>query len=508
MIEVRSNSGLVPKWEYVAPELTYLSPDGGLSQWSDLEPVAITLENISGSGDTFPLQAYFAYCESELYIGLLLPKREGTVSGVELIFIGNNGVFDGIIVDSDLMEGRDVAYVNNSHVAFDSDLGGREGVDVTISDEGDNEFYMIVEETNFPEGDLDTDWEFDEGDSVAVVLQAWVDKDKNMTNRPNFSTVVFDFNFLRLSIKVDIPDKEVDLHNAINPGKYSETKFSSYYGDELEIILDGKKDEDFWKHATTFEISSCLINQKSASSLYNTEEPSSRSVNCTLANDKDNLYLFLEMEKESADSSLYDLLLVLGNNKNCLYNLSSHLFVCKINPSEGSYIYLGLTADFIFPGIISDGTSIVSTVSTWSIQGLTYDSFNIFGDHGIMGAELKLPLFEINENSEGTQEIDFTGGEVVIVDMTYEIIENEPIDPYDNPWSVMIREGDQLKFVIHEIEVNDETFETTDFETTETPFDLEIVIITIFSILPLEVILLRKRRKNQVKNLQLSDNFS
>ena len=233
---IEGSNEILPKWEYVAPQIDDIDLHGGVSQWSDYTPIAITLQDISGSGVSLLLDAYFGYNATHLFIGLLIPDQEVTVYGVEIIFIANGDIYDGIIVDTDLQEGRDVTYVNTTHVAFDTDLGGLEFVSVDITDYGEEEFYMIVDDVRYPSQDMESDWDFDDGDSAAVVFQAWGNKEKNATNRPNFSTVVNDFNYLRLSINYDNGDS-LALLNPTNIGKMSDKERQEKLKDlKMELI--------------------------------------------------------------------------------------------------------------------------------------------------------------------------------------------------------------------------------------------------------------------------------
>ncbi len=467
-------------WAYIAPELDYITLDGGLTQWSDFTPISITLDNVSMTGETFQIQAYFAYYGSILYIGLLIPKTSNTVYGAELVFIGNNGTFDGIIIDSELMEGRDVTYLNTTHIAYDSDLGSIENVNVSISDEGDDEFYMIAKETRYPEGNLEGSWEFDEGDSVAVVFQLWVNKIKTNTNRPNFSTGVFKFNYLRLSIKYNLNHKQIELHNSINPGKYNSSVIRSLFTDELDFVLDGKKDESFWEHATSFKIINYLNSKSALNSIQNSVNPDSINVTCTFANDHDNFIMHLEIQKLISNSTIGELSIVFGIDENCLYNLNSQLLICRIRPSVGACFISELHADIRNPGIISDIPSddfiILSSIKTWNIQGLEYESFGTFGDSSVEGVEVNIPILSSAQADIPPLISPESSRNLYIADLTLSVNYSYPSDPRSHPFSYIRSEDGQLRFTIHQIDLSENTFEIGKID-----YNLPITIVVILA---------------------------
>ncbi|MHA1954846.1 MAG: hypothetical protein ACW96U_12970, partial [Candidatus Heimdallarchaeaceae archaeon] len=294
-VKAQPITDLEPTWEVIAHEIPPFTLHEIISQWSEFGPTKSFLVDLSQSGETLEIEAYFGYNDSKLFIGLLIPKGDDQiVNGVEIIFY-NDHVFDGIIVDSELQEARDVAYVNHTYVAYDTDLGGREDVSVAISDEGDNEFYWIVEETRFPEGDLDSDWEFDEGDSVAVVFQAWVNKPRDDDTRPNYSTAGPDFNYLRLSIKEDngwLIDPAIPWDLIYEESDLPEV---SYHEREQNVTLDGKRDEDCWIKASSSKTKLFLASKTASTSLLHSTDPSYIEVTITFTYDKDYLYMFLEI---------------------------------------------------------------------------------------------------------------------------------------------------------------------------------------------------------------------
>ena len=497
VIKVEGSSELPPKWEYVAPEIDYFNLDGGFSQWSELTPVTITLDNMGRTGETMVLLAYFAYNDSKLYIGLYIPKQDIVVYGIEIIFIGNNGIFDGIIVDSSLREARDVAYVNTTHVAFDTDLGGYEDVNVQISEEGDDEFYMIVDDVRYPHSDLDSDWEFDDGDSVAVVFQTWGNKVKDMTNRPNFSTVVNNFNYLRLSINHDTGES-IELVYPGDMSELSDVKFESYFIPKLDYVLDGKKDERFWQNIPSYTITTVLISKTASGSILNSPDPKTKTITCTFANDKHDLLIHLEIQQEEGDTNIDDLLLILGKEESSLQIATSQILVCKVNPSGTPLVFSTIRANISSAGINprEDPCGIVYfNISHWSDASGHFDLYE--GDcspfvpfTATVSIEIILTIIGNGEDGEEQHFLNplspqgYINGIHALSDD--EVMAGEPAELYGE---INLAE-DQLKYVIHEIKFSDETFETTktvEYELTSTLIIFSLLII-------LEVILVRKKK--------------
>ena len=499
VIKVEGSSELPPKWEYVVAKLDYLSLDGGLSQWSDVDPVTITLENMNGNGQTFIVEAYYGYFESKLYIGCLIPEQDITVYGIEIIFIGNDGIFDGIIVDSSLREARDVAYVNTTHVTFDTDLGGYEDVNVQISDDGEDEFYMIVEDIRYPENDIDSDWEFDEGDSVAVVFQVWGNKVKDLTNRPNFSTVVNNFNYLRLSINHDtgIP---IELVYPGDMSEMSDVKFESHFKPKLEYVLDGMKDEKLWESVPSYQITTVFISKTAAGSILNSPDPKTRSVTCSFANDRKNLLIHLEIQQNDDDPHINDAILIFGKEANSLQNVASQIFVCRVNPSGTPLVFSTIRANMSRAGINSmeDSYGIAYfNISNWSDASGHFDLYEgecspFVNLIAAISIEIVLPIIGSGENGEEQHFLNPLSPQGYINGIhplsSDEVMAGEPAEPYGE---INMAE-DQLKYVIHELQLSDETFETT--KTVEYQFTKTFCIIIL--IIGVQVIILRKSRKN------------
>lgn len=496
----QSDGILLPKWEYIASEIDYIRPDGGFSQWSDLTSIDITLEDLSGSGKTLVIQAYFCYNDTKLYVGLLVPKETGDVSGLELIFLDDSDVVDGIIVDTDLQEGRDVVYVNHTYVAFDSDLGGREAINVQISDEGDDEFYMITDDIRYPDEDLDGYWNFDDGDSYAVIFQAWVDKPKDDVNRPNFSTATTEFNYLKLSIKEDhgwlpVPEIPWDLMWDEDLGLPE----VSWYEREEDVTLDGKKDEEYWTQASTSNIDLFLVSRDNSSSILHSTDPAKFNVSISFFADKSNLYMFLEIVHGSDDDQLEQLSIVLGNEANCLVNLSAPLIQIVINPTNGSYLRSGTNAQLRIPGIVPtfspDYYGIVSTVNTYGIKGLEYGTFRTFGPHGVESVEVKIPIF--GSTVEGIPAL-IPPEEVkpcYIIECALWPLPPDSSTPNDDFYSAITLEEDQLHFKIYKIKLTSESSIPT---RTNLVFSANV-----FAFLPLVwvlTLLQRKKKQQRVKN--------
>jgi hypothetical protein len=487
---------LGPTWEVVASELPDITLHSVFSDWSEVGPTKIFLVDLSQTGETLEIQTYFGYNDSKLLIGLLIPKSdEQVINGVEIIFY-NDHVLDGIIIDSELQEARDVAYVNHTYVAYDTDLGGREDVNVVITDEGDNDFYMIVDETRFPEGDLDSDWEFDDGDSVAVVFQAWVNKPMDNFNRPNYSTAGSDFNYLRLSIKEDNgwlidPAPPWDLM-----WEESDLPEVSYHERETNVTLDGKKDEDCWLDASSSKIKLFLVSKTAPTSLLHTADPSYIEVTITFTYDKDYLYMFLEIPHESNDTNLEELILLFGNDKHCLQNLSAPLLLIKINPTEESFARSGINAELrvsgIVPVISPDYYGVVSTVQTYGIQGLEYANFRDFGSRTIENVEVKILDFGIASGAIRPFTDSDSPGSLYLSEMTIRISDLDPTAPYDNPWSAMTLEDEQLYFNLYKIIFPNETS-----TPTRTISFFSTTVFTLLSVM--WVLTIRKRLKKTPK---------
>lgn len=499
VIKAQPTSDLEPTWEVVAPELPYISLHSVLSDWSEIGPTETFLVDLSQPEEILEIQAYFGYNDSKLLIGLLIPKGDDQiVNGIEIIFY-NDHVFDGIIINSELHEARDVAYVNHTYVAYDSDLGGREDVNVEITDEGDDEFYMIVDETRFPEGDLDSDWEFDEGDSVNVIFQAWINKPIDAFSRPNFSTAGPDFNYLRLSIKEDngwlvdpsppwdlIWDEEIELPEV------------SYHEREENITLDGKKDEDCWIHASSSKTKLYLVSKTAPTSLLNLPDPVDPSISyfdvtITFTYNLDYLYMFLEIPHESNDTNLEELILIFGNDKLCLQNLSATLLLVKINPSDESFVCSGINAELRVPGIVPiispDYYGVVSTVQTYGIQGLEYARFRDFGSHGVENVEVRIPVFGIASGAVRPLTDSDNPGNLYLAEMTLRVIDLDPSAPYDNPWSAVTLENEQLYFNLYKI-----TFST---ETSTPTRTISFSGTAVFILLPFVWVLIARRKRSK-----------
>ncbi len=500
VVNVEGNNEIPPRWEYVAPEADYLTLDGGLSQWSDIDPVTIILENMSRTGESLLMLAYFAFNDSKLYIGLYIPKQGVTIYGIEIIFIGNNGVFDGVIVDSELHEARDVAYVNSTHVAFDTDLGGYENVNVQQTDVGEDEFYMIIDDIRYPESDLDSEWEFDDGDSVAVVFQAWVSKEKDLTNRPNFSTYVNNFNYLRLSIKYDT-GLPIELKYPFEMSKLSGVEFNSYYRSKLEYVLDGKKDEAMWKGVPSYPVITVLMCKTAAGSLLNSDDPKTKKVNCSFVHDNTNLLIHLEIQQEEGDTSLSDLLLFFGKEPNSLECFSSDTLVCRVNPYGTHYAFTTNKANVSLPGIIpqSDSSGIIFfNVSSWDDASGHFDLYEVECSPFVVlptatSIEILLPLFRTEEE----------GGEIHFLNIEDPQLYVDGIKPFSSdesmageeaePYGVVEIIEDQIKFIIHKINFTKETE-----ETTETEFELVNTLVIISLFIGVEAILIKKSRKRVI----------
>jgi hypothetical protein len=410
---------------------------------------------------------------------------------VEIIF-HNNDVFDGIIVDTDLQEGRDVAYVNHTYVAYDSDLGGQEDVSVAISDEGDNDFYMIIEETNIPEEDIENDWVCEEGDTVAVTVQSWVDIAKTPNDRPNYSSGN-PGNMGAITIRCSIGPTSTDLYSnwyKTSQGKDIKGHYFLDSASEPVIIPNGKKDEDCWTLASSNKTKLYLVSKTSPSSLLHSADPAYKEVEISIIHNKRHLYIFLEIYHEDNDTNLEEMIMVFGNDNLCLQNLSAPLLLVKINPTNGSYTRSGINAELRIPGVVPnlspDYYGVVSTVQTYNIQDLEYGTFRDFGPHGVESVEVKLPIFDLAPSSflpetDPVTDLFFNLAEWAIWD------DSDSSNPYDGYYSAMTFEEDQLHFTLHKIELSDETSTPT---RTNSFFST-----TVFILIPVVwVITLRKRK--------------
>jgi hypothetical protein len=487
----------VQQWEYIAPEMDGFDLYGGMSQWSDYEYEIVFLEDIGGSGEVFVLNVYFGYNSSHLFIGIINPDQGKAAYGFEIVFITAGDFYHGIEIDSELEEGREITFVNSTYVAYDRELGGMESVDVNKEEVYSDEHYLIADDIRFPQQGLEGYWEFDEGDSIAVIFQAWVHEEKTNTNRPNFSTAVDGFNYLRLSIGHDA-GYPLDIHSLFpsSTGQVSDEDLVAKKVSDLNYVLDGKKDEDFWKNTPILPVETVQILELAAGHLLS--EVDTRNCNISSAYDDNDLLIHIEAQKKGADSSLEELILILGEDKKCWYNLSSELIVCKITPTDGCYIFNASTVDLMTDAIVPEDVStgiIYFEVEDWADASGHFDLYEgesspIMETEFSSSVEFIIPLVE-NKPTDFPGLFAFSNpDDIVVAHLTLDITPVEPADPYHNFFSEMTLEADQLIHILHELNFSDDTGETTTLE-----FDFADISYIILIFVGVNTLILRYTRR-------------
>ena len=71
--KINASSDLSPSWVYVASELETFDLYGDMSQWIDIAPANISLDNVDGTDETLSLSAHFGYNSSHLFVGISIP---------------------------------------------------------------------------------------------------------------------------------------------------------------------------------------------------------------------------------------------------------------------------------------------------------------------------------------------------------------------------------------------------------------------------------------------------
>jgi hypothetical protein len=494
VLQIDASSNLPPSWTYVASELETFDLYGDMSQWIDVTPANISLKNLDDTEESLSLSAHFGYNSSHLFVGISIPNQGVTVYGIEIIFIIKGG-YDGIVVDSMTQEGRDVTYVNTTYVAFDSDLGGSELIEVNVEDYGEEELYMITDDVRYPSGDLESDWDFDDGDSVAVVFQAWVNETKDDTNRPNYSTTADSFNYLRLSIGHD-GGQPLELHSLFPSsfGMISDKEVVSKKVSELDCTLDGKKDEDFWETAFILLLEIVLVNKYAITPPQVHSVPDDLNISLSSIYDDDDLLVHIDVHKENTISKMEELILILGEDGDSFYNLTSEHLVCKITPTT-SHIFSALTTELMTAGIVtgSDPTGLIFfDVPNWADASGHFDLYEVESGHIVesvdrSSVEFIIPIVKNHPDDRLGLFMFNHPSELTIEGLTIRVNESEPSDPYPNPWSEVILEEDQLKIIMHKL-----NFSTEISTPTRT---ISLFSISVFTLIPIVWVLTIRKRK-------------
>ncbi len=488
--QIEAANSIVQQWEYIAPEMDSFDLYGGISQWDIDEAERVFLKDIEGSEEVFVMDVYFGYNSTHLFIGIVNPDQGKKAYGFEIVFISDGDIYHGIVVDSVLEEGREITFLNTTHVAFDRDLGGTEFVDVNKEDVIFDEHYLIADDIRYPQQGLEGYWDFDAGDSAAVIFQAWVHEEKDATNRPNFSTAVDGFSYLRLSIGYD-GGYPLDLHSLFpsSTGQVSNKDIIAKKSSELNYVLDGNKDEDFWKTTQTQPVEISQIVDLAAGYLL----PSGDSITCNFSSvyDDSDLLIHIAVQKEHADTSLEELTLLLEESDDSWYNLSSNHLVCHITPT-GYHIFEAQTAELLTNGLASerDLTGLIFLdIANWANASGHFDLYE--GEGGTIVesdtdflVEFIVPIKK--EESSNQIGIDISGSPNVIlaVNAVYEAKTGVLIG-----WTM---EADQVKIIMHKMIFSDDDDETTTLDLNFTEISSIILIFTV-----IEVMILRESRKKQ-----------
>ena len=300
--QINAEQVIEPKWEYVAEEKYDIFVDGDLSDWDTSTPLGISLYNFSGTDQIIEATSYFAYNDSHLFGGFSLPNELGNVKGLELWFFGMEKVYDVVLLNAETNEGTDQAYYKRAVTITDSDI--EKGKNNVVADT-DTDTLMTSYEFSKDLVSKDAagyDFDLAIGDSIAVMMNAWVNSSIGETKSPNFSAInTTHFNYLRLSIGYD-SDQTLYITFPGNISTVGET-ISAPYVEVDEFISDGLLTESFWDEVTlydfklnkTFSTYSTIMASKSPKLQLTADVLSCR---VGFAYDSENIYAYIQIEDD------------------------------------------------------------------------------------------------------------------------------------------------------------------------------------------------------------------
>ncbi|MFW9996867.1 MAG: hypothetical protein ACFFD4_32800, partial [Candidatus Odinarchaeota archaeon] len=336
-VSEKLESASVPAWEYVIARKNGVLIDADLSEWEEWTPLSIRVSNISDNTAEFNIELYFAYNDSHLFGAFFLPHTLGTVRGMELWFFGKEGVYDVVHVNAEANIGVDKAYIHKGTPDADLDIGGKENVRASsvISRTG-----TTVEFSKDSLAIDDEGWDFNlaVGDSIAVVVNAWVSIHPEENVRPNFSTInSIDFNYIRLSVGYD-SSQELLISYPVNIIGTGET-FIAPHSFVDEFTGDGEKQETFWSKANTYPISLYSIHSSITPVVKAAEENTTDSIKGEISfiHDDEKLYTFLELDSSKDDNSSTSIFLFYSKNKAFLLKPEEEVLAIVINETATKY---------------------------------------------------------------------------------------------------------------------------------------------------------------------------
>ena len=505
-VSVCTGNTIQPAWSYIAEEKNDIVLDGSLTDWSDVQLSSVTLFNSKNPKEELSIDLYFCYNETNLYCGTSIPDDLGTVHGLEVIFFGVSGVYDGVVIDADKQEGYDEAFPHRLIIRKDIEIGGEENTksaSVISSDKTVFEFAKSISSDD----ERGLDFSLNEGDSIAVICQAWIGKSIEEKERPNFSTIGNYFNYLRLSIN---QDEELQLF-LFYPTMHTADggDLESYFivdSLEFESTLDGQRNEEYW-YGVPFHISNFAIlefqniEKENIKEEYSTDQTSIyREVRISMINDHDDILVYLEIENIEPKIIIEDIFISFGKDEDYLNRIDSINLVSKINKEE-HIIYSGNRSDFNSVGFMEDEYAVFDYLNIpYYREPEHYGLFeadsspiiysNVEGDE-YWSVEFTLPFLK-SPSLGGLFSFNFAEGDVCIMDMTLNVTPVNPADPYNYYYMKDINlEEDIIKIITHRINFSVEPEDTT---TTDFPIGL---LSTVTSMILTIVIIQRYRSKNQ-----------